>query len=48
MSFLGACPSGHRPGTAPGNHSNVVVFDEEAMPSGIAMYAGVAIGHLSG
>jgi amidohydrolase len=46
MSFLGACPRGHEPGTAPGNHSNIVLFDEDAMPAGAAMYAGVAMAHL--
>jgi hippurate hydrolase len=48
MAFLGACPPGHDPRTAPGNHSNKVVFDEAAMPVGVATLAGVAIRHLAG
>jgi len=47
MSFLGACPPDSEPGTAPGNHSNIVIFDEDAMPTGIAAYTGVALSHLS-
>jgi hippurate hydrolase len=43
LAFLGACPRGTDPGTAPPNHSNRVVFDEEAMATGVAMYAGLAI-----
>jgi hippurate hydrolase len=46
MAFLGACPPGQRPGTPPGNHSNKVVFDEDAMPVGVATYAAVALRHL--
>ncbi|MGH3755099.1 MAG: M20 metallopeptidase family protein [Pseudonocardiaceae bacterium] len=43
MAFLGACPPGHQPGTAPANHSNRVVFDEPAMAHGVALYAGFAL-----
>jgi len=43
LAFLGACPRGTDPGTAPPNHSNRVVFDEEAMATGVALYAGLAI-----
>jgi amidohydrolase len=43
MAFLGACPSGHEPDTAPANHSNRVVFDESAMVHGVALYAGFAL-----
>ncbi len=45
MSYLGACPPGETPGRVPGNHSNRVVFDENAMLRGIAMHAAVAIAH---
>jgi hippurate hydrolase len=41
MAFLGAAPSGvDRP--AP-NHSNRFVIDEEAMATGVAMYAAMAL-----
>jgi amidohydrolase len=43
MAFLGACPPELDPQTAPGNHSNLVVFDEEALPAGVAMYAQMAL-----
>jgi hippurate hydrolase len=43
MAFLGACPSGHDPDTAPANHSNRVLFDESAMVHGVALYAGFAL-----
>ncbi len=46
MAFLGACPSGVEPDTAPPNHSNVVVFDEAALPTGVATYAAVALNAL--
>jgi metal-dependent amidase/aminoacylase/carboxypeptidase family protein len=46
MAFLGARPAGLDPATAPLNHSNLVVFDEEAMAVGVALYAAVAIRHL--
>lgn len=45
MSYLGACPPGGIPGKVPGNHSNRVVFDEEAMVNGMAMHAAVAMAH---
>jgi len=47
MAFVGACPPGHEPETAPGNHSNLVVFDEEALPVGVAMYTTMALQALS-
>jgi hippurate hydrolase len=47
MAFVGACPPGHEPETAPGNHSNLVVFDEEALPVGVAMYTQMALQALS-
>jgi amidohydrolase len=43
LAFLGACPSGTDPLTAPPNHSNRVVFDESAMPAGAALYAALAL-----
>jgi hippurate hydrolase len=46
MAFLGGCPKDLDPRTAPPNHSNRVTFDEEAMATGIATYAAVALRHL--
>lgn len=43
MAFLGGCPPGLDPSTAPANHSNRVDFDEQAMPVGAALYAAVAL-----
>jgi amidohydrolase len=43
LAFLGACPPGVDPADAPPNHSNRVVFDEEAMVAGVALYAGYAL-----
>jgi amidohydrolase len=48
MAFLGACPPELDPGTAPGNHSNLVVFDEDALPNGVALYAQMALQALAG
>ncbi len=48
MTFLGARPPDADPATAPQNHSNRVVFDESVMPTGAALYAAVALRHLSG
>ncbi len=48
MAFLGACPPGLEPDTAPSNHSTRVVFDEDALPVGVATYAGLALRHLAG
>jgi hippurate hydrolase len=48
MAFLGAVPAGTDPETVPQNHSNLVVFDEEALPVGVALYAAVALRHLGG
>jgi amidohydrolase len=48
MAFLGARPAGQDPATAPQNHSNLVVFDEAAMATGVALYVAVAIRHLAG
>ncbi|MGY1636063.1 M20 family metallopeptidase [Geodermatophilus sp. SYSU D00742] len=48
MAFLGACPPGQDPATAAGNHSNLVVFDEDVLPDGAALYAAMALEALSG
>jgi amidohydrolase len=48
MAFLGACPPGIDPQHAPGNHSNLVVFDEEPLPAGVALYAQMALQALGG
>ena len=48
MAFLGACPPDLEPGSSPGNHSNLVVFDEDALPAGTALYARMALAALSG
>jgi hippurate hydrolase len=48
MAFLGACPPGLAPETAPPNHSNLVVFDEEPLPAGVALYAQMALEALAG
>jgi amidohydrolase len=46
LAFLGGRPAGVDAATAPQNHSNRVVFDEESMAAGAALYAAVAIEHL--
>lgn len=43
LAFLGGCPPGSDPDLAPSNHSNRVVFDESAMSTGVALYAGLAL-----
>jgi amidohydrolase len=48
LVFLGARPPGEDPATAPGNHSNKVIFHEPALAVGTAMYAAVALRHLAG
>src|SRR3954451_6671993 len=48
MAFLGACPPGVDPASAPPNHSNLVVFDEEPLPAGVALYARMALDALAG
>jgi hippurate hydrolase len=47
MSWLGACPPGLDPATAPGNHSNRVIFDEDAMAVGVATHTAVALAALA-
>ena len=46
MMFLGGTSAGKNPATAAPNHSNRVVFDEQAMVSGMALYTAVAMRHL--
>jgi hippurate hydrolase len=46
LAWLGACPPGLDPAAAPANHSNLVVFDEEPLPAGVALYAQMALGAL--
>ena len=46
MVFLGGTHADRNLATAPSNHSNRVVFDEEAMVTGTAMYAAMALNHL--
>jgi amidohydrolase len=46
LAFLGGCPRGVDPGVAPPNHSNRVVFDEDSMAAGVAVYAGLALAGL--
>jgi metal-dependent amidase/aminoacylase/carboxypeptidase family protein len=48
MVFLGGTHLDRNLSTAAPNHSNRVVFDEEAMATGTAMYAAMALNHLSG
>jgi hippurate hydrolase len=47
MTWLGACPPGQDPNVAPTNHSNRVVFDEDAMAVGVATHAAVALAALA-
>ena len=46
MAFLGARPAAEDPETAPQNHSNLVVFEEEPMALGVAIYAAAALDFL--
>ncbi|MGW7458354.1 M20 metallopeptidase family protein [Streptomyces sp. NPDC054797] len=47
MAFLGARPSAPPGKTIPDMHSNRAVFDEDAMATGIAAHAAVALHHTS-
>ena len=47
MMFLGGTPQGVNPATAAPNHSNRVMFDEDAMAAGISLYATAALRHLA-
>ena len=46
MMFLGGTHPDRDPATAPANHSNLVDFDEDAMPTGVEMYVQMAMHHL--
>jgi hippurate hydrolase len=46
MMFLGGTHLDRNPATAAPNHSNRVTFDEDAMVTGMALYAAVAMRHL--
>jgi len=46
MMFLGGTGSDRDPRTVAANHSNLVVFDEAAMPTGVSLYANTALRHL--
>ena len=43
MAFLGARPAHEDPLTAPQNHSNLVVFEEAPMATGVALFAAAAL-----
>jgi len=43
LVFLGACPDGVNFWEAEANHSNLMVMNEDAMATGIAMYAAVVL-----
>ncbi len=47
MAFLGACPAGTDPEVAPTNHSRQVVFAEDPLAVGVAIYAAAALRHLA-
>ncbi len=48
IAFLGVCPAGTDPATAPGCHSNRMTIDEDGLAAGIATYAGLALRVLAG
>jgi hippurate hydrolase len=43
VAFLGACSPEDDLARPVPDHSNLVVFDENAFPAGVAMYAGMAL-----
>jgi hippurate hydrolase len=43
MLFLGGTPQGKDPRIAPPNHSNRVMFEEDAMTTGMALYSALAL-----
>ncbi|MEO3867727.1 M20 family metallopeptidase [Nonomuraea sp. B12E4] len=47
FTFLGACPPGRDPATAPYNHSAEALFDDAVLPDGTALYAALAFARLS-
>ncbi len=44
--FVGACPPGLDPRTAPYNHSNLAVFDDSVLPDAAAYLAALAFARL--
>jgi amidohydrolase len=48
MAFLGTRPPGVAPADAAPNHSNRMVLDEDAMATGVALYAAMALRRLAG
>ncbi|HXW43220.1 MAG TPA: M20 family metallopeptidase [Streptosporangiaceae bacterium] len=44
--FIGACPPGRDPATAPTNHSAEAVFDDSVLAEGTALYAALALSRL--
>jgi hippurate hydrolase len=46
MMFLGGTHHDRDPATAAANHSNLVVFDEQAMIEGVTLYSTMALRHL--
>ena len=42
MAFLGVCPPGSDPASAPACHSNRMQIDEDAMAAGVAMLVALA------
>jgi hippurate hydrolase len=46
--FVGACPPGQAPGSAPDNHSAEAVFDDAVLSEGTALYAELALRRLAG
>jgi hippurate hydrolase len=48
MAFLGTRPPGVPPADAAPNHSNRMVLDEDAMATGVALYAATALRRLAG
>jgi len=47
MAFLGMCPDGADPTKQAANHSNLMMMNEDAMATGIALHAAVALDFLS-
>ena len=45
--FLGACPPGRDPESAPTNHSALALFDDAALAEGTALYAELALRRLA-
>ncbi|HLH58241.1 MAG TPA: M20 family metallopeptidase [Streptosporangiaceae bacterium] len=45
--FLGACPPGRNPESAPSNHSAEAIFDDSVLADGTALYAELALRRLS-